>query len=262
MFMRDLNKINEALRRASDLKGKEEFKTLMKYYAKIFIHMYGKVEPECEMFVFRRALLLSIDKENGCEELVEIYAKLWEGFLNRLDLTINYHTLKMPEMMATKPGTTLRDAVLEDFENQIESSLRTPVLKICCIDISEWIDKITEDAFRAILSRLRQYMHNNLMVFRIPAVDENTLKNIKEAIGWYINVDEVYSQPDSQENYLDYGLKCLEEKDIELDEGAQVIFRELIDQARKRPDFWGFKTIDRLVNDIVIRALWPNGIMG
>lgn len=254
--MRNLNKINDALRKAGQLKGKEEFKALMKNYAKVFIHMYGKVDPECEMFVFRRALLLSIDKENGCEELVELYAKLWEGFLDRSNMTINYHKLAMPELLLMKPGTTLRDAVLEDFGNDLENSLRSPMLKVCCIDISEWIDKITGDAFRAVLSRLRYYMSNNILVFRIPAVDENMLKKIKEAIGWYINVDEVYSQPDSQENYLEYGLKCLEEKDIELDEGAQRIFRELIDQAQKKPDFWGFKTIDRLVNDIVLRALW------
>ncbi|MCR5324739.1 MAG: hypothetical protein K6E85_15895 [Lachnospiraceae bacterium] len=254
--MNNSNMIDDVIRMTGRLNGKDEFKTFINNYAGVFRHMFGKVDPECEMFVFRRALLLSIDEGNGYEKLVELYTKLWEGFLDRVEMTTWYHKLKMPDLGEMRIGISLRDAVLDDFKNSLEVKLYSPVMKTVCIDITEWIDKIESDAFRAVLSRLRYYMSNNILIFRVPAVDENTLGRIKEAINWYITTDEVYSPPDSQENYFEYGLKCLEEKEIELDEGAKRVFRELIDQAQKRNDFWGFKTIDRIVDDITIRALW------
>ena len=255
-LMRKYKDITDVIEMADSLQGKNEFKEYIRNLADGYVHMQDGIDPDSQMFVFRRALLVSVDDGEGYDQILEIYSKLWAAFLKRTDLSIEKYKLDYPDMSEIKPQYTLRHVALEMYSEIEMSVLQSPMLKVFCLNISDWIDKTDVDAFRAILARTRNYMNNNFIVFRIPAVDEPTLQKVKESISWFMNVDEVFCPPESQDDYFEYGIGCLKAKDIELDDGAKEIFRELIEQAKKKPDFWGYKTIERITEDITIRALW------
>lgn len=257
--MFDQRMINDVVRMTDRLLGAEEFKAYIRDFSDTVAHMYGNIDDPALMIVLNRALLLSINDGDGYETLVDLYMRMWAGIYDRSELFVDYNIMDYPEIKENnefhdvRDEHLLRDIAIQWIEN--DTNLRGISLKIFCLDITGWIDHIQGPEFRAVLARIRDCMRNNIVVFRIPAVDEMTLCRVKDAISWYINVDDVYCPPHSLDDYLKFGMNKLKKKDIELDENACAVFRELIQQAQKDPYFWGFRTVNRIIDDMMMSAM-------
>ena len=257
--MIDKKMLDEVLEKTDRLFGLEEFKNYIKDFSDSYNHMGTRIDEQALMIIFSRALLLSINDGDGYETLAGLYMKMWAAICDREELFIDYNVLEYPD---TKDKSDYhderdvhlrRDLVLQWLEE--ETTLNDLGLKIFCLDISAWIDNIQGAEFRAVLSRLSHAMRNNIILFRIPAVDEMTLGRVKDAISWYINVDDVYCPPHSLDDYYNYALKKFSERNIVLDEDAHACLRELIHQVQRRPNFWGFRSVKKLVDDIMMNTI-------
>ena len=257
--MFDQRMINDVVRMTDRLLGAEEFKRYIRDFSDTFAHMYGNIDDQAMMIIFNRALLLSVNDGDGYETMVDLYMRMWAGIYDRSEIYIDYNVMDYPELKDNpefrdiREEHILREIAIQWIEN--ETNLKSVSMRIFCLDISGWIDHIQSEEFRAVLARIRDNMHNKVIVFRIPAVDETTLCRVKDAISWYINVDEVYCPPHSLDDYCNFGLKKLKEKDIVLEGNAEAYFRELIQEAQKGPYFWGFRTVNRLIDDIMINTM-------
>ncbi|MBO4914417.1 MAG: hypothetical protein J5449_04345 [Oscillospiraceae bacterium] len=243
--------ISEATRAALDLIGAKEFKRYLCDTMEVATHMSGGGE----MFVFERAVLFSINDGDGLHTQLRLLARLWEGIWGIKKIPVTYKELRLPDRMDAKSFEKLsdRDIVLANLS---EDGLLSPsFLRVLCLDITKWIERVERSEFRAALSRLRNTTEEQLVVFRVPAVDELTLRRLREAIGWFFNVDVVYTPPCAIDDYYAYALQRVEKRGLELDGEAREALRRALELRRGSGGFWGFHSVDVLIDDMLFAAL-------
>ncbi len=246
--------MNDALRRAEHLIGADDFKEFIERSSKLYQHA-----GECDSVILTavsRMYLLSVNPGDGIDTQLGILTDVLRAMGNVEDLGVQYFTLHLPDhsVQSLNPEIrTDRDIVLEQIRDM--GLLRIDQRRICCIDISRWIDRVESAEFRAVLARLRDRIYDQFVVFWIPAVDEITLRRVRESIGWFVNVDDLYTPPFSVDQYYAFGLNKLEKMDVRLDEGARRIFRDCIVSRRTDKNFFGFNTINNLINEMIFTSL-------
>ncbi len=250
-----LEKTQEALVFADGLIGAGEFKAYVRRLALLKEHLKEAPKPEEALFLLRRPALFSINAGDGFKTQMKCLSLLWEGIAGTDTVPVKIHTLPWPdgEEGENSKKATPRDQVLSVIEE--EGFTQPWSFRILCLNIPEWIDCAEGPEFRAVLSRLRKTLRDQILVFRIPAVDTLTLKRVKEAIGWFMNVDEVYCPPFSVEEYYQYALREMEKRDMVPGEGTEEMIRELLARERRRPSFTGFHSVKRLVDEMMFSAL-------
>lgn len=246
--------MRNALKRAEDLIGATDFKEFMRRSASFY--EYARDCDEVILAAASRMYLLSANDGDGVRTQINILSDMLRAVADIDELGIQYFTLKVPDPSLRPTDVDLktdRDIVLADIEDM--GLLRIDKRRLCCIDITRWIDRVESAEFRAVISRLRDRMYDQFVVFWIPAVDEITLRRVKESIEWYVNVDEIYTAPLSVDEYYEYGLRRLKNLDCRLDEGALEIFRDSIVASRTDKLFWGFYSVRNLVDEMIYTAL-------
>jgi len=203
-----------------------------------------------------RAALFSINDGDGLSTQLHLLAELWQGLTQERYFPVEYRELRLPDRMDAKNLSKLsdRDIVLE---NIAEDGLLSPGrARVLCLDITKWLDRVEREDFRAVLSRLRLERWEQVTVFRIPAVDELTLRRVSEAIGWFFNVDVVHTPPYSAGDYYAYLLRRMKEKELEPDARASELIREAVEgRALRDGCWWGFHSIDIFLENTVFNVL-------
>jgi len=242
--------IGEATRAALDLIGAKEFKRYLCDTMEVATHMSGG-----EMFVFERAVLFSINDGDGLRTQLRLLARLWEGVWGIKRIPVDYRELRLPDRMDARSFEKLsdRDIMLSNLAE--DGLLRPSFRRVLCLDVTKWIDRVERSDFRAALSRLRDTTEEQLVVFRVPAVDELTLRRLREAIGWFFNVDVVFTPPFALDDYYAYALRQMERRGLEADEDARAALRRALERLRGSGGFWGFHSVDVLIDDMVFAAL-------
>lgn len=248
------NLMKEAVSKAEKLIGADDLKEFVERSSLLFKH-----SAECDavtVSAISRMYILSVNSGDGICTQLDILTDVLRAMGDVENLGVQHFTLNLPDHSIRKldsEAKTDRDIVLEDIKDM--GLLKVDKRRICCIDISGWIDRIESAEFRAVLARLRDRMYDQFTVFWIPAVDELTLRRVHEAIEWFVNVDDIYTPPFSVDQYYEYGINKLEKMDVRLDEGAREIFRNCIISRRTDKNFFGFNTINNLINEMIFTTL-------
>lgn len=203
---------------------------------------------------YNRVFLFSINDGDGFNYQMSLLSNLATK-IEEEKVEVKHIKLKLPDILdAEDPKrTTDRDIVLHTLKTS--DALSPGSYRIMCLDIRDWIDKCEGPEFRAVLARLKDTLMDQRVIFRIPAVDEATLMRVKECIGWFMDVKEVYTPPFSLEQYMEYADALLKERGIELDAEAHSMLEKLISKEKQSFSFWGFKSVKTIVDSIVISHL-------
>jgi len=244
--------VSGALRAALDLMGAADFKSYLSATRELSEHMEAEKAKE---LLFPRAVLFSVNDGDGLRTQLRLLADFWRELLKKSELPVEHKELKLPDRSRTKNGDRMtdRDQMLESIDEEDLLSAREE--RLLCLDVSRWIDRMEGEDFRTLLSRLRDHRTEQLTAFRIPAVDELTLRRVREAIAWFFSVDVVYTPPYAIEDYVAYGLAQMKQMEIEPDAAAEAWFRAELTAERQDSGFWGFHTVDRLIDDMDYSAL-------
>ncbi|MCR5688083.1 MAG: hypothetical protein K6G58_08690 [Lachnospiraceae bacterium] len=248
------NTMKEAVRKAENLIGADDLKEFVERSSLLYKH-----SAECDAVIvsaISRMYILSVNSGDGICTQLDILTDVLRAMGDVENLGVQYFALNLPDHSIRKldsEAKTDRDIILEDIKDM--GLLKVDKRRICCIDISRWIDRIESAEFRAVLARLRDRMYDQFVVFWIPAVDELTLRRVHEAIEWFVNVDDIYTPPFSVDQYYEYGINKLEKMNVRLDEGAREVFRNCIVSRRTDKNFFGFNTINNLMNEMIFTTL-------
>lgn len=130
--------------------------------------------------------------------------------------------------------------------------------KVICIDIREWADKASAPEFRDFL----QAVHRNtscIYIFRTPYLEREALLRIESAIADVMTVETVSFVPltadeltsIAQSKLADYGFRA----------GAPVwdLFRQRMAEERSDGRFYGIKTAQKVVDEMVYRKFLESG---
>lgn len=251
-MLKNQKEIDKLLQRADELIGAAELKEYLHELGGI----YERLHKRCAPALYERAILLSVGEGDGLLTWLTFLAEYWRLLLDRPDMPeVEYYWLKLPDLMDAKDlqKTSKRDIVLQTLEE--DKVLSCYVRRFICVDITAWVDIIEGEEFRAVLSRFKGSMMDQFVIFRIPAVDEVTLRRVREAISWFMNVEVLYQPPYSIEDYVTYAKRRFKAKDVRLEKEAEKAFFDIIMNERRSRAFCGFKTVRTIVDDLIYRKL-------
>ena len=95
---------------------------------------------------------------------------------------------------------------------------------IICVDITAWLGRLRDAAFKRFLSRIEDYATDNIVVFRVPLLEDDALENVRRSLAavGYTMADDAWS-----------------------------IFDALVGCERADGAFYGINTVNKIVREVI-----------
>ena len=129
---------------------------------------------------------------------------------------------------------------------------------VVCIDLSAWISHTGEPRFVEFLRRSARLMNHCYTVFRVPYLDQGTLRRIESDLSTLCFVRRIEFPPLTGEEMVQAASAMLQERGLSMDGQAAALFGQRIMREKSSGSFSGFNTIRRVVSEMVylkLRAL-------
>ena len=138
--------------------------------------------------------------------------------------------------------------------NERDAGSRT----ILSLDVGPWQDKLLRGEVKAYLRKLYANGGNFMLVFRIPFVEARTMNAAAEALGDIFSIRPLVVPPTSLESLAAYAREQLAKRDFSLADDAMEGVEKMILKEKRDDSFFGFKTVDKLVDEIIYGKAMEN----
>lgn len=248
------NELQIALEKIRALVGAEEFKALAEEYVKIApgLLKYRTVET-----LTHQAYLFAINDGDGLSTYLQLFAELLSG----LGLFTFNGKSPIAEIKIPLPGP--RD--VGDPFGSVYGCLRKGVGKggkIISVDISEWMTKIGDKAFREFLSKLDDQMGENIIVFRVPFLEKKILEGLRRGIADVLFVRELSFVPFDREELTLFAENFLDQLGFTLREDALEVFHARIIEEKIDGRFYGINTVKKVIREMIYKKQLDNALNG
>lgn len=148
----------------------------------------------------------------------------------------------------------------ESFANRTSASYadKRSDYRLVLIDISSWIDKLDTPGFKSYLHSVRKNDETTIYIFRIPYVDDNTLKRVHNSIYDVMYIIDVRFDPLSESEIKEYASRVALESGFEFGPESDAELMKKIREERLDGRYYGFNTIRKVVGEIVFNKLLTN----
>ena len=232
------------LEKLSGLIGADEFKHLAEECIKVApgLVKHGTVEA-----LTHRSYLFAINEGSGLTTYLELLADLLaELKLVFLDRRRRVCECKLhPPMGKDNPGNPFDPAY-----SALQKS-KTAGTRIICIDICEWMTKLTDQEFRKFLTVLHEHQGKNIYVFKAPFVEKEILTGMKRAIEDILTVKEISFVPFDYTELLQYAEQALLQKGYTVEQDVWPVVRTRITEEKNDGRFYGINTVDKIVREML-----------
>ena len=123
--------------------------------------------------------------------------------------------------------------------------------KLICINLSGNSEEMSSSEFLDLLKTIEGNDNRHIVLFRVPYVSQNTLENVKSVIEDKLHLRTVSIPPFTVDELAVSAKAILNEKHYSLDDDAWEIFRSRISDESKDVNFYGLKTVKKVVNEIL-----------
>ena len=226
-----------AIERIDALVGSPEYKRLM--------HELYSVAPltrkHATFDVFScRCYLFSIGAGRGLTTALELFA----------DLLYETGLFRFGE------GRRVREAVLP-AEEKNEGELCELVTEgfgrghVICVDIGEWTDRLYDGAFRRFLAKIEDYATDNIVVFRVPFLEDDALEALRRSLGDILTVRAVSFEPLSPAELRECARRSLAAVGYGMTDNAWAAYDALIEREKSDGAFYGINTVNKVVREMI-----------
>ncbi len=231
----------EVMDRINALVGADEFKAL----AKEIYGVAGNIKKNGLTDIFaERNYLISINKGCGLKHYLELFADL----VHKLGLVKINQMDKVNIIRASYPVN--REEEIK-FNIELEKMLRRIEKSVVCVDISEWLDKMSDPKFRDVLEIVDQNHSNKILFFSVPFLAPEVLKNVTLLINDIFFVRTLSVVPFDNEQIRELSEIILAEKGYTLEPEAWEIFDSRIAFEKNDGRFYGIDTVRKVTFDLL-----------
>lgn len=226
-----------ALDKIDALVGSSEYKRLM--------HELYSVAPLVKRHatydVFsNRCYLFSIDAGRGLSTALDLFAELLcETGLFRFGAGDRIRTTCLPDKEID--ADTLCSLVTEGFGCG----------HIICVDITAWLNRLRDAAFKCFLARIEDYATDNIVVFRVPLLEDDALDNVRRSLGDILTVQTVTFEPLSLAELRECARRSLAAAGYTMTDDAFCVFDALVGCERADGAFYGLNTVNKIVREMI-----------
>ncbi len=183
----------------------------------------------------RRSYLFSIGDGCGFTTMIDLFSQLLK------DVGIFSTIQEIIELNANIPLQEMLD----------EAVNYSPSERIVCFDLTRWMDKTSQPEFNEFLCRLRSMNDDQIFIFRIPLVDEQTRYKLKSDLSDVLTVREVTVTPYTLEELHSYAISMLEQKGFSMMEESVASFEQRLIDEKSDGRFYSFTTVKKIVDEML-----------
>ena len=210
---------------------------------------------------WNRCLLVAIDDGYGMTDFLRALGRLYSA------LGIAKDDLGERAVREVRIGVGAHESCLyEGWERAVEIARETrranereagsrPILSL---DVGPWQDKLLRGEVKAYLRKLNANGDNFMLVFRIPFVEARTMNAAAEALGDIFSIRPLVVSPTSLESLAAYAREQLAKRDFSLADDAMEGVEKMILNEKRDDSFFGFRTVDKLVDEIIYGKAMEN----
>ena len=125
--------------------------------------------------------------------------------------------------------------------------------KLICIDISEWMSCLSDKRMKDFLSLLEDQSSKNIIVFRIPFVESDTLNDISSSLSDVLFICSISFPPMSVEELVACGKSTLKKYGYIADKDSWDFFRRRIVEEKGDGRFYGINTVNKVIHEMIYR---------
>ena len=204
----------------------------------------------------KRSYLFVMDPGCGFTTLVSSFA----NYLNRMkvfgkkdDQTEDDRTTFTEKMIGKESGGNFIS--VDDFMDCLFDKKKDPTDAAIGIDISYFLDGEKIEELRDFARRLYKYQDTFVFVFRVPFLEKKALDRIEKALSDVVSLETVQIPPLHDivllERFYDNCRSC----GYSLSHNVFEVFFDRIRQEKKDGRFYGFKTCEKISNEIVLETM-------
>lgn len=237
-------KLEYDLKVISNFVGADEFKRLMNDICTVAPSLIKRENQE----VFKcQSYLFSVGEGMG----MSTYAKLLGLVAGHTGLVrIDEKTTVIEKKIGLPKDSRNPDSAYEDVE-LLFSDCELSHVKVAVIDISEMIDKVTSERFKAFLKDTLAFSEIYMFVFRIPYVEKDVLERVREALSDVLSVKTVSIPPLDDDDIRLVARRELERYNYRYTPSAMNYFMQRIIEEKSDGSFYGFNTVKKVVRELV-----------
>lgn len=233
--------------RVKSLVGADEFKALADEIVKI-APLVKSDENNRGVFM-RRSYLFSVG--DGCG--LSSYLGLLGELITKAGIAHSDYRVTEKKLDVFKDSAEPFQAMSGVFGNHFEN-----VLRIVCIDISEWMGHTDNKYFREFLRNTEKISDGFVIVIRVPFVDKDVLERIRGDLGDVMFVKSVSVPPFTSRELKEYAENTLGEYGIKVADGAWQYFERRITEEKRDGRFYGVATVKKVVDELLFNKLLGN----
>lgn len=229
----------------SELVGAGEFKMLVEEVKKM---APGLIENDIIDSFTGRAYIISVNEGYGLTTYLNSFADLVESIglfkFKSKNKTVETALLPFDSRNADDAFSVARGY----FHNSSSG-------KIVCIDISEWMNKLSDKHFRDFLKLIDDHAGENIVFFRIPFVEQSIVKEIRKSINDLLYVKSISIPPFTSEELKMCADNIIKNKGYEMDEESWKVFDARIAIEKSDGRFYGVNTINKVIKEMLYDKL-------
>lgn len=239
----------ECLEESEALVGESDFPLLCReiLYASSLLSKDGS-ESSVKNVFYRRAYIFFADRGRGYNASVRLLHKLL------VSTGMFSDELEPEDAILSKAYENENDLLtccgMGKEYLQIDSS-------ILSFDLSSIPALLDGPQMQTFLINLRDKTKDvrNVLVFRLPYMEEEKAQKAVQMINWFFTTKSVFFQPLTDENILEMAEVFFETLRCKMEPDAREAFLELVNDARENGFFYGSHTVRKLVDDLVTQKL-------
>lgn len=123
--------------------------------------------------------------------------------------------------------------------------------RLICFDISEFMDTSKEDELKQFLKDLVSLESHYIFAFRIPYIEPESLKHMKETLSDILYVRTISVPPAGDAELWECARESLEKYGFELSDETKGTFLARLSKEKSDGRFYGMQTVRKLVCEII-----------
>lgn len=224
-----------------ELVGAEEFKALARKCIKLAPKL---IENGLADTFTARAYVISINEGYGLTTYLNAFAEL----LDSLKLFEFSSSAKIAEARLSPPDEKNAESPFGSALAHFQSRSKG---KVICIDISEWMSKLTDKPFRNFLKHIDEHIGENIVFFRIPFVEKSIITKIKRELGDILTVSDLSIPPFTNSELRQCAIALLNRRGYSIDEQAWNLFDARIAAEKSDGRFYGVNTVKKIIREML-----------
>ena len=245
------HRLAELAEKIEGMIGGDEYKALAKEIMTIAPNIVECGNPD--IFTYQ-SYLFSINDGYGLSAYLGSLAALVHlTGMKKVNMSdpIETFTLQLPKESSENPFKQVLDELRRGRKDNI---------KVLCLDISEWMNKLEDKLFKEFLADLECCLDEFIVVFRIPFVDKEVMEQVRYSLNDLLYVRAVSFPPYTHKELQECAVAELNEFGFTMSKNAWDCFHRRLSEERSDGKFYGLNTVKKVVRELLYKKQLTNAI--